>query len=105
MFKQGSRHALVAASRTLLSDNGVNAVEQVSVLGCCTELIVNKSGLERLLWCHDDDGLSGTGADTAKEVVCSAFFREDVLLDVSVGAKSDVVLGNREHQEGAVALV
>ena len=66
---------------------------------------MNKSGLERLLWCHDDDGLSGTGTDTAKEVVRSAFFREDVLLDVSVGAKSDVVLGNREHQEGAVALV
>ena len=80
-------------------------MEEVAVLWLLGELVMDQLCLERLLWRHNDDCLSSTGAKTAEEVVSSVALSQDVLLDVGVGSKSSVVLGHREHKEGAVTLV
>lgn len=80
-------------------------MEEVSELGLRGEFVVDEACLECLLGSHDEDGLGGTGADTAQEVVLSCFLSQNVLLNVSVGSEANVVLRDREHQQGAVSLV
>ena len=80
-------------------------MEQVTVLRGLRELVVNQSGLESLLRSDDKNSFGSSGANTAGKVVKSVSLSEDVLLNVGVGTKTDVVLGDREHEEGRVTLV
>jgi len=66
---------------------------------------MDKSCLESLLRSHYKNCLHSTSANTAQEIVSSSFFSKNVLLNVSVRSKSDVVLGDREHEKGAVTLI
>ena len=105
LLQEGGHDTLVDSTEAVLLYDCVDTVEQVAVLGRLRELIVDQLGLQRLLRRDDDDSLGGTGAKTAEEVVSSVALSQDVLLDVSVGSESSVVLGHREHEEGAVTLV
>ena len=86
-------------------DDGVNTVEQVLESGSHGQLVVNQASLQGFLGSHNDDSLRSSSADTAKEVVGSSFVSQNVLLHESVCTESDVVLGDGEHKQGAVALV
>lgn len=61
--------------------------------------------LQCLLRGDNKDCLGGAGAETAQEVVPSILLSQDIFLHVSVGTKTTVVLGHREHQQSGVALV
>lgn len=105
LLHQSGNDTLVDTTGSVLVDNRVDSVEKVSELRLWGEFIVNQPSLESLLGRHDEDSLHGSSADTAKEVVSSGLLSEDIFLDVGVGSESNVVLGDREHQEGAIALV
>lgn len=80
-------------------------MEEISVLRRSAQLVVDESRLKGLLRCDDKNGLHGTGTDTAEEVVGTSALSQDVLLNITVRAEPDVVLGDGEQQESAVALV
>ena len=105
LLHQSWDNTLVESTGTVLSGDGVDSVEQVSVLRLWGKLVMNQSSLESFLRSDDEDGLHGSGADTAEEVVSSGLSCEKILLNVGECSKSDVVLGDREHQEGTVTLV
>lgn len=98
LFQKGSKVTLVEATRTLFGGDAVNTMEKISVLGVLLEFIVDESGLESFLRSNNEGGLSGTSANTAHEVVELVAGSEHILLNVLVGTKADVVLGDGEQK-------
>jgi len=98
LLQKGSKVTLVEATRTLFGGDAVNTMEKISVLRVLLEFIVDESGLKGFLRSNNESGLSGTSANTAHEVVELVAGSEHILLNVLVGTKADVVLGDGEQK-------
>lgn len=105
LLHHGCYGALVDSSETVLPGDRVDAVEQVLVLGCRREFVVNQLRLQSLLRRDDKQSFCCTRSQSTTEVRKLGRLLNVVGFDVGIGSKSHVIFRNREHQKSGISFV
>jgi len=105
LLHESGKVTFIETTRTMFGGDTVNTMEKISVFGGLLELVVNESSFEGLLRSNNKGGLCGTSANTTHKVVELVAGSKYILLNILVGTKADIVLGDGEQEQGRVTSV